>query len=223
MVSIQLLKENNLLSELPASLLEKLVKKMKIHRFAKGEFVVFKGQESDSMLFVLSGELHVVDINEQGQNVWLGRVLERSSTGELGIVTGEQRSASLVAATESLIGFLSKHETVKLITSEPSVSWKVMQSLAGMIKNNNSQLNLINLPNVQQRIETILTQKISQQVTGSMNIELPAQHIIANMANTSRESVARVLSKLVKSGVLEKVSPKVYRVLQPDLIKDYTL
>lgn len=99
-----------------------------------------------------------------------------------------------------------------------------MQHMAKIIKKNNTQLALMNLPTAQERVEAILSQRINRYSNGSIVIEnLPSQESIATMANTSRETVSRIINKLVKNGILEKEKDrKRYFVKQPDKLKDLT-
>ena len=218
------LKQIPLLKTLSDEVLNNLNKRIKYVRFKKGQFVIRKGDPSESMIFVMQGELHVVDVNENGQYFWLASIPAGMSSGELGLITGEKRSSSIVTSCESIVGFLNKQEALELILKNPSVSWNIMQHMAKIIKNNNTQLALMNLPSAQERLEAILAQRIVRYSNGSQVIEnLPSQETLATMANTSRETVSRTLSKLVKSGVLEKdKGRKRYFVKKPSELRDLT-
>lgn len=217
-----LLKDIPLLEGLSEQTLESLNKKIKYTKFKKGEFVLLKGDESDSMIFVMSGELHAVDENENGQSIWLASIPAGVNSGELGLITGEKRSASLLAHRDSLIGFLYKKEALSLILNNPDVAWKVMQRMAKMIKSNNTHLTLMNLPSAQERIESLLAQRAAHYANGLIVVEdLPSQQAIATMTNTSRETVSRTISKLIKQGVLEKDYKRLI-VREPEKLQDLT-
>lgn len=218
------LKHIPLLKDLPDEMLVNLNKRIKYIRFQKNQFVIRKGDASESLIFVMQGELNVVDVNENGQYFWLANIPAGMSSGELGLISGEKRSSSIVASQESIVGFLSKKDALELILKNPSISWKIMQHMAKIIKKNNTQLALMNLPTAQERVEAILSQRINRYSNGSIVIEnLPSQESIATMANTSRETVSRIINKLVKNGILEKEKDrKRYFVKQPDKLKDLT-
>lgn len=218
------LKHIPLLKDLPDEILVNLNKRVKYIRFQKNQFVIRKGDDSESLIFVMQGELSVVDVNENGQHFWLASIPAGMSSGELGLISGEKRSSSIVASRESIVGFLSKKEALELILKNPSISWKIMQHMVKVIKNNNTQLALMNLPTAQERVEAILSQRINRYSNGSTVIEnLPSQEAIATMANTSRETVSRIINKLIKNGILEKDKGyKRYFVKQPDKLKDLT-
>ncbi|WP_130536271.1 Crp/Fnr family transcriptional regulator [Thiomicrorhabdus indica] len=218
------LKHIPLLKDLPDEMLVNLNKRIKYVRFQKNQFVIRKGEASESLIFVMQGELNVIDVNENGQYFWLANIPAGMSSGELGLISGEKRSTSIVASRESIVGFLNKKDALELILKNPSISWKIMQHMAKIIKKNNTQLALMNLSTAQERVEAILSQRINRYSNGSIVIEdLPSQESIATMANTSRETVSRIINKLVKDGVLEKEKGrKRYFVKQPDKLKDLT-
>ena len=218
------LKHIPLLKDLPDEMLVNLNKRVKYVRFQKNQFVIRKGDASESLIFVMQGELNVVDVNENGQYFWLANIPAGMSSGELGLISGEKRSSSIVASRESIVGFLGKKDALELILKNPSISWKIMQHMVKIIKNNNTQLALMNLPTAQERVEALLSQRINRYSNGSIVIEnLPSQESLATMANTSRETVSRIINKLVKDGVLEKEKGrKRYFVKQPDKLKDLT-
>jgi CRP-like cAMP-binding protein len=177
------------------------------------------------MIFLIKGELQVMDVNENGQNVWLASVYPGASTGELGLITEENRSASLIAIQDSIIAILPKKDALDLITTHASVARRVMQHLAKIIKDNNTQLALTALPTAQERIEAILYQRITRHPNNTQTIEnLPPQESIATMANTSRETVSRTINKLIKNGVLEKdKNRKCYLIRKPNELRGLTL
>lgn len=225
MTTIQFsLRKLSMLADLPDPVLQQLSKKFKYIKFQKDQYVIRKGDPSNSMIFLIEGELQVMDVNENGQNIWLATVFPGASAGEIGLITGESRTASLVTVRDSIVAVLPKKDALELIVGHPSVASRVMQHLAKIIKNNNIQLALINLPSAQERIEAILSQRIVRYSSGDIVIEnLPPQESIATMANTSRETVSRIINKLIKEGVLEKdQNRKRYFVKKPEKLKDLT-
>lgn len=214
-----------MLTDLSDIELQKVSKKFKYIQFKKGQYVIRKGDPSNSMIFLLQGELQVIDSNEHGQNIWLANVYPGASAGEIGLITGEKRNSSLVATQDSIIASLPKQDALELILNHASVAWRVMQHLAKIIKNNNLQLTLMNLPSARERIEALLKQKMTKYSNGTLIIEgLPSQESLATMVNTSRETVSRIINQLIKEGILERdKTRKRYYVLKPDFLRDGTV
>ncbi|MGE4503357.1 MAG: Crp/Fnr family transcriptional regulator [Thiomicrospira sp.] len=211
-----------LLKSLNSDILNSVQTQIKYSRFKKNEFVIRKGDESSSLLFLIEGELSVVDINIEGQLFWLATISAGEHFGELGLITGQARNASLVATTDVLVGMLRKEDALKLILNHPSIAWKIMHRMAEIIEQNNSNISLINLPTAQERIEALLSKHTVKYANGMNVVEnLPSQQTLASMTNTSRETVSRVISKLIKQGVLEKDIKRLI-IRKPEKLRDLT-
>lgn len=209
-----------LLEPLSQEQLSQLHTQIKYTRYKRNQFVIRKGEPSDSLLFLIQGDLNVVDVNAEGQLFWLATIKAGSHFGELGLITGEKRSASLQAATDVQIGILHKQHALELILNNPQISWNMMQRLAKIIERNNRTLSMISLPNAQDRIEAFLSQHITRYANNMHVIEnLPPQQTIASITNTSRETVSRILTKMIKAGILEKDQKRLI-VRKPDHIRD---
>jgi CRP-like cAMP-binding protein len=117
----------------------------------------------------------------------------------------ESRSADAVATCPSLVAQLPKQEALKLLTEYPVVAKRMMEHLASLIKQQNQHLYMLNQPSAVDRIKALLLIKAKRYASGLMVVEsLPSQSQLAKMANTSRETVSRTLSKLIREGVIEK-------------------
>ncbi|KUJ75918.1 hypothetical protein AVO42_11635 [Thiomicrospira sp. XS5] len=213
------LREIPLLSELSDNSLEDLNRKIKYIRFKKGDVVILAGDESNSLIFLLEGELNVVDTNEEGEFYWLATIKSGIHFGELGLIIGQKRSATVIAVQESVVGFLPRNDALDLILNQPTVAWKLMHRMANIIEKTNAQLAIVNLSNARDRVEALLSERAETYANGMVVIEnLPSQQNLAKMANTSRETVSRIISKLIKEGILEKDYRRLI-VRQPDKLK----
>jgi twitching motility protein PilT len=76
-----------------------LVKAAELVRFQPGEHVVKQGEESDSFYVVVDG-LAAVQVEKGGEPVEIGEVPQPNSVGEVGLLLGEARTASVLAKTE---------------------------------------------------------------------------------------------------------------------------
>jgi len=82
----------------------------------------------------------------------------------------------------------------------------------------------MNLPTARERVQSILAQRITRFSNGQSVIQnLPSHESIATMANTSRETVSRIIGSFVKEGILEKdPDRKSYFVKKSEELKDLT-
>lgn len=94
--------------------------------FAKEDILIRQGEEALSMDFLLAGE---VRLYRQGLD--LGIVTAGNHFGELGLLTGKVRSASIVALSEGYVARLDHAAYQQLATSNPSLALKLLQALIG--------------------------------------------------------------------------------------------
>ena len=107
-----------------------------------GEFLLRKGDASDSLYVILSGRLRVLPADNAYETlpVELGR---GETIGELGLITGEPRSRSICAVRDTYLGRLSSSSYDQLLTRFPQevmrlfvsrVARRVQQITAGTLR-----------------------------------------------------------------------------------------
>jgi small-conductance mechanosensitive channel/CRP-like cAMP-binding protein len=84
--------------------------------YGRGETVVRQGEEGDSLFIVLRGSL---EVRHDGKKV--GELSEGEFFGEMSLLTGEKRRATVVAADEVRLIEVSKEALSPIISSHPSI------------------------------------------------------------------------------------------------------
>ena len=178
---------------------------LRVRQVARRETVLQKGGEADGLLFLLAGQLQVNDITEDGRTIGLRMLAEGDFFGEIGLIVGSTRSASVVSLTKATIGFLPSETTLHLFSHSPSVANHMLRHLATKIQRDSEIRGLLSIHNTSKRIYTFLALR-SEKAAGNLDVveNLPAHQDIANMVNTSRETVTRALRQLIQSGIAEK-------------------
>ena len=86
-----------------------------------GERLFSQGDPGDSMYLVMGGRLRAVGrADDAGERV-LGEISRGESVGEMALITGEPRSAGIVAIRDSVLIRLSKATFERLIRSQPEL------------------------------------------------------------------------------------------------------
>jgi CRP-like cAMP-binding protein len=171
----------------------------------KGVTVLHKGSPGDHLLFLIKGSLQVLDITESGQEIGLNLLRPGDHFGELSVIDGGARSASIVALEHSEVGLLPKAVAWNLFRQNPLVAQRVLSALALKLRNASVYQTILCLPNAAQRVHALL-QRLSREAPGGLVVidHAPKQRELAILANTSRETVSRTLTSLVERGILEK-------------------
>jgi len=178
---------------------------LRVRPYAKRDVVLHKGGSGDGLLFLLTGQLQVIDITEDGRAIGLRMLAPGDFFGEIALINNSTRSASVVATTPVLVGFLPAATALHLFSHSPSVARQMLQHLAQKIQRDSEFRALLSINNATKRIFTYLSLLVQDDAQGMPVVEnLPTHQDIANMINTSRETVTRALLTLVQQGVIEK-------------------
>ena len=202
---LPILKNFNLLRELPADTLARLSERMTERTFARREVVIKKDDQAQSLCFLIEGRLQGVDFTVDGREVGLYFVDPNDYFGELSTIDGQPRPEFVIAVARSRVATLPRDEARALIFSTPGVAERVTTRLAQRLRSVSAHRMLLGLPNPAQRICAQLFQ-LSVKVSAGKGViaHAPTHQEIAIMINTSRETVTRVFQVLQARGVLKR-------------------
>ncbi|GAB2851231.1 Crp/Fnr family transcriptional regulator [Pseudoduganella ginsengisoli] len=191
---------------------------LRIRTYSKREVVLHKGGSGDGLLFLLSGQLQVIDVTEDGRAIGLRMLAPGDFFGEIALINNTTRSASVVALTDVLVGFLPTPIAMHLFSHSPSVARQMLQHLAQKIQRDSEFRALLSINNTAKRIYTYLALMQKKKPDGTVVENLPTHQDIANMINTSRETVTRALLTLVQQGIVEKEQHRLV-IKNPDALQ----
>jgi CRP-like cAMP-binding protein len=118
-----------LLTPLGEEDLDALVPHVRLRVYGRGETVVRQGEEGDSLFINLSGDL---DVFVDGQTV--GSLSGGDFFGEMSLLTGEKRRATVTAVDEVRLIEISKGAIGPIIRSHPSVLEGLSSALADRVQ-----------------------------------------------------------------------------------------
>lgn len=171
----------------------------------KGQYILHKGGAGDHLLFLLSGLLQAVDITEDGREIGLSFLHVGDYFGELSVIDGLPRSATVVACEPSTYALLPRAHALDLMHNNPLVAAQIFKRLAVGVRRATNFRMILGIPNAFQRVYALLNYLAQTNPTGMVVIEkLPTQQEISIMVNTSRETVSRAFQVLIQRGVVEK-------------------
>jgi len=187
----------------------RLKPELRFRQYNKRDIVLQKGAAGDGLLFLLSGQLQVIDVTEDGRAIGLRMLAPGDFFGEIAVINGSQRTASVVAMSPVLVAFLPAAAALHLFSHSPSVANMMLRHLAAKIQRDSEFRSLLSINNTTRRIYTFLVQmKTAPEQPGQPEVvkDLPTHQDIANMINTSRETVTRALTALSQQGIIQKDS-----------------
>lgn len=197
-VDVEILASSAMLADLPREELEQLAGAMRRRSYRRGEVVFHHGDSGNTLHLVCSGHLKVVLPSESGDEAVLKIVGPGEIFGEMALLDGSPRSATVVALEVVETATLSRADFRALLRRSPEAVDGLMAALARMIRGLNDEVgNLMFLdhPGRLARKLLELAEAHGQQASGqTITIELPlTQDDLAAMIGTSRQTVNKLL------------------------------
>lgn len=203
---LEALRRQKLFAGLDTAVLQELATVTHFEQLDKRAYVIHKGSQGDSLVMLISGRLQVIAPADDGREVGLHFVEPGDYLGEIAVIDGGPRSASVVATTSSLVGQLPGHVARHLFTREPMVAERLLLRLCNTIRQSSHIRSVLGMARAFSRIYAVLHSAArTWSDHGLVTIEnLPSQQAIAITANVSRETVSRAMQALFANGIVEK-------------------
>ncbi len=137
---------------------------MNLRDFSSKEKLIAQGDAGESM-FILSEGLLEVFINTNGadQEIRVGQISPGEFFGEMSLLTGEPRTATIVAATDVVAHEITKDNMTKILTQRPEIA-EVISKVVAHRRVLNSQALADASP--EERIEE--AESLARQIMGKM-------------------------------------------------------
>ena len=221
--AVQLLRRVPLFSELDGSELERFSRVAVPRSFPGGTRVFHEGDHSDACYIVRSGNFRVTREHSDGRAITLANLGPGDIFGELAMLDGEVRSASVEALNDGELLALPAIDVRSLLARHPDITVKLVAALTRRLRMANERISRQSFQTVPSRVAGVLSQLIAEEaplgdgegVTIRMN-----QVDLAQLAGTSRESVSRFLATLERAGVVRCGRGRV-TVLEPPKLRNY--
>ncbi len=108
-----------------------LSERMVERQYQTGEVLVQQGDQGDSMYILVEGLLSVnLEQADDAQAVKLAQITPGQFFGEMSLLTGEKRSATVQATTDVVVFEITKHDLSPLLESRPEIAVELSKIIA---------------------------------------------------------------------------------------------
>ena len=187
--------------------LDEVAAACRFQRFEAKRQVIAYQDDSADVFFIVSGKVRVVIHSYSGKEISYRDLESGELFGELAAIDGEQRSASVVAVSETLLIAMPATAFRDAIRTHPTLAEAVLQRLTGLVRLYSQRLYEMRTLDVQSRIRAELV-RLAEDTLGDDNTAtispLPTSADIAARVNTRREAVSRELASLTRRGLIER-------------------
>lgn len=194
-------------ADLDDETLEKIGRLGKYKSFEKDSAILMEHETGSALFVIVKGKVKVFRVSDDGREVILSILADSDFFGEMAILDGLTRSASVSAIEDSELFIIQRSDFLDLLYNHPEVSISLMQELTKRLRAADMKIKSLSLKDAEGKVATVILQladDIGKIRQGVVEIErLPFQHDLANMAGTSRETISRTLHSFAKRNLIE--------------------
>jgi len=169
--------------------------------YRKNTIVVEKGDETTSLFILLSGEVKVYITDENGKEVVLGIHGAGECFGELSMLGGTERTASVVTQDECVFLVITRNNFLDCLRAQPQIALNLIQKLISDIRKLTDRVASLALQDVYGRVASVLME-VAKEEEGTLVTGRLTQQEIAQMVGSSREMISRIFKDLKLGGYI---------------------
>jgi CRP/FNR family transcriptional regulator, cyclic AMP receptor protein len=177
-----------------------------LRRYARGRTLVKQGDLADAAFGIVSGRLRVSLSRADGSEATLTLVGPGELVGELALFQGASRSAHVTALEDALVLTIGKSAFLGALKRSPAASLELCRLLAARVRQQAQHFEEVTALPVEQRLArklVFLAARYGVPTAGGVGISLRlSQQELAELVDTSRQSVNKCLTKWRRSRVL---------------------
>jgi CRP/FNR family transcriptional regulator, cyclic AMP receptor protein len=171
-------------------------------KYPKNTVLVTEGDESTHLYIIRKGTASAYLNHEDGRQVNLNYMHDGDYFGELSLLDGKPRSASVITVTDCEIILISKTHFHELLHKHPEFTMLLLTELTRRVRELTDSVKDMALLDVYGRVSSTL-EKLCDENKRIHNPKVTHQDI-ANMVGSSREMVSRIMKQLLVGEYIEQ-------------------
>lgn len=170
--------------------------------YPKGSVILFEDDPGDALYTVVTGQVKVVRIGEDGREVILSILRGGDFFGEMSLIDDQPRSAHVIAMQDANLLVLRREDFQDCLAEMPSIALGLLKALSRRLRRADDKIGELVLLDVNGRVSRVLLELADENdgVTVSRTV---THHTIAQMIGSSRETVSRTIRELADRGLIE--------------------
>ena len=188
--------------------LEKLEKLARRQRFRANTAVFFQDDPSDSLYVMLTGSAKVFHTSEDGRDRIMTTLRAGDAFGELAMIEGEPRSATVQTLEETELLVLSRRDFEGFASEHPHVLYKLLQTMCERARRIDEDVLDLSFKDVPYRVLRVLSQLLARHGESGPDgwrIKMPLTvRDLSSMVGSNTETVGRVLDRYESEGLVRR-------------------
>jgi CRP/FNR family cyclic AMP-dependent transcriptional regulator len=193
------LRQVELFSGLDDTVLQQIASVVRPREFDRGELLFVEGDVGDALLLLVTGSVTVFRTSPDGERAALTVLEPPEVLGEIALLDGAARSASVEATELTTVLSLSRAEFFGLLRHQPTVLEPLMRQLGTMVRRLTEQAADHVFLDLAGRVAKAL---LRLSTPGSPPVVAITQSRLAEMSGGTRQSVNQVLGGFSQRGLV---------------------
>jgi len=211
----------SILADLPKEDLDVLVSTFRRRRFSRGEALVELGGPGGSVFLVESGQVRISLPGSEHREVTLAHLGPGDCFGEMSMLDGEPRSATVTAVEETTVLEGTRDDFMRSLEASPRIAMSLLIMMSQRLRAANDIIESLSFLDVQGRVARFLLDlaaKSGTEAPEGVVIPLPyTRQEMANIVSTSRETLTRVLKNFERLKYIKLLRRKATILNEPRL------
>jgi CRP/FNR family cyclic AMP-dependent transcriptional regulator len=199
-----------------------LIARLGRRRYQRDEVIFRQGDPGETLHLVRHGHLKILAPAETGEDAVLTVVGPGDMFGELTLLDGGPRSATIIAMDDVETLTLSRADFLDLLRRHPPVVEALLSALAGTIRRLSDEVSALMFIDLRGRLARKLlelAQSHGQPTNGAIEIQVSiTQEELANMIGATRPRVNKLLGFFEDQGAISRRGRRI-GVLSRDLLQ----
>ncbi len=199
--------------------LEQIVDNFKIRHVRKNEAIFYQSDASTELYIILMGKVTVTLQGKGGEEFILTDLSKGDFFGELSLIDGKSRSATVAASEDSVFGVLRRESLLRAIKKEPDIAIALLETLVHRLRQATEREERFAFLDVHDRLLKLITCLVKtegeKEIGGHYRIKKCSHRELASRIGASREAISKTLKELADKKVI--IEEEKYFLVAPQL------
>ena len=199
------LKKIDLFKNCNDSILNQVKDNLKTLDEKNGITILSQGDETKSLYIILEGTVLITQLAEDGKVVSFDLIKKGQCFGEIALIDGAPRSASVTSIGDVKLGILSEKFVRDILMTDINFSNALLLKFASIVRSANIQIFSLITATARKRLLLQLV-RLSKMVQGQPHLRVVEKGLshtaIGSFAGISRETVTRIIGELKSDDII---------------------
>lgn len=204
----RLLKGLPVFKSLSDNYLSRLARDFIVFQIKKDETVFYQSDSSTDLYIVLEGAVRASLLNQEGQELVLAAFDKGDFFGEMSLLDGNPRSATMIAMEDSVLGMLKREKFLSVVKNDPMIAIDLLSALVQRLRMADSMIESLAFLDVNQRLVklflSIAAAEGEKDKSGFFRIRKLTHKELAARTGASREAISKVIKVLAFRDVVRE-------------------